>query len=54
MKPIIRGYKMWVLADMDGYNSKFDVYQGKAGAHQLLIMIKMMVSMGLVNKLSKL
>ena len=29
MKPIKRGYKMWVRADMDGYISKFDVYQGK-------------------------
>ena len=27
MKPIKRGYKMWVGADMDGYISKFDVYQ---------------------------
>ena len=24
---------MWVLADMDGYISKFYVYQGKAGAN---------------------
>ena len=24
---------MWVVADMDGYISKFDVYQGKAGAN---------------------
>ncbi len=30
MKPIKRGYKLWVRADMDGYISKFDVYQGKA------------------------
>ena len=29
MKPIKRGYKLWVRADMDGYISKFDVYQGK-------------------------
>ena len=29
MKPIKRGYKVWVRADMDGYISKFDVYQGK-------------------------
>ena len=29
MKPIKRGYKLWVKADMDGYISKFDVYQGK-------------------------
>ena len=28
MKPIKRGYKLWVRADMDGYISKFDVYQG--------------------------
>ena len=33
MKPIKRGYKMWVLADMDGYISKFDIYQGKAGSN---------------------
>ena len=33
MKPIKRGYKMWVLADMDGYIFKFDVYQGKGGAN---------------------
>ena len=33
MKPIKRSYKMWVLADMDGYISKFDVYQGKAGTN---------------------
>ena len=31
MKPIKRGYKLWVIADMDGYISKFDVYQGKNG-----------------------
>ena len=30
MKLIKRGYKMWVRADMDGYISRFDVYQGKA------------------------
>ena len=29
MKPIKRGYKLWVSADMDGYISKFDVYQGR-------------------------
>ena len=29
MKPIKCGYKMWVRADMDGYISKFDMYQGK-------------------------
>lgn len=29
MKPIKRGYKLWMRADMDGYISKFDVYQGK-------------------------
>lgn len=33
MKPIKRGYKLWVRADMDGYISKFDVYQGKADAN---------------------
>jgi hypothetical protein len=32
MKPIKRGYKLWVRADMDGYISKFEVYQGKATA----------------------
>ena len=30
MKPIKHGYKLWVRADMDGYISKFDVYQGKS------------------------
>ena len=29
MKPIKRGYKLWVREDLDGYISKFDVYQGK-------------------------
>lgn len=29
MKPVKRGYKLWMRADMDGYISKFDVYQGK-------------------------
>ena len=29
MKPIKRGYKLWMRADMDGYITKFDVYQGK-------------------------
>ena len=29
MKPIKRGYKLWARADLDGYISKFDVYQGK-------------------------
>ena len=29
MKPIKRGYKLCVRADMDGYISKFDVYQLK-------------------------
>ena len=29
MKPIKRGYKMWMRIDMDGYISKFDVYQRK-------------------------
>ena len=28
-KPIKRGYKLWMQADMDGYISRFDVYQGK-------------------------
>ena len=28
-KTIKRGYKLWVRADMDGYVSKFNVYQGK-------------------------
>ena len=28
-KPIKRGYKLWMRADMDGYISRFDVYQGK-------------------------
>ena len=29
MKPIKRGFKLWSLADMDGYLYKFNVYQGK-------------------------
>lgn len=29
MKPIKRGYKLWMRADPDGYISKFDIYQGK-------------------------
>ena len=29
MKPIKRGYKLRVIVDMDGYISKFDVYQGR-------------------------
>ena len=29
VKPIKRGFKMWVRADSDGYISKFEVYQGK-------------------------
>ena len=29
MKRIKKGYKLWVRADMDGYISKFDVYQGR-------------------------
>lgn len=30
MKPIKRGYKLWMRADMDGYISKLDVYQGRS------------------------
>ena len=33
MKPIKHCCKMWVVADMDRYISKFDVYQVKAGAN---------------------
>lgn len=29
MKPIKRGYKLWSMADMDGYLYKFEIYQGK-------------------------
>ena len=29
MKPMKRGFKLWVRSDMDGYISKLDVYQGK-------------------------
>lgn len=29
MKPIKRGYKLWCLADQNGYVSRFSVYQGK-------------------------
>ena len=34
MKPIKRGYKLWMRADMDGYISKFDVYQGRNTMHR--------------------
>ena len=30
MKPIKRGYKLWCLADNDGYVYKFEVYEGKS------------------------
>ena len=29
MKPIKRGYKLWYLADNDGYIVKFYIYTGK-------------------------
>ena len=29
MKPIKRGFELWVRADMNRYISKFDVYQGR-------------------------
>ncbi|XP_016659397.1 piggyBac transposable element-derived protein 3-like [Acyrthosiphon pisum] len=29
MKPIKRGYKLWCIADQNGYIMKFTVYQGK-------------------------
>lgn len=29
LKPIKRGYKVWMLADKSGYCLKFDVYTGK-------------------------
>ena len=28
-KAIKRGYKLWMIADIDGYINKFDLYQGK-------------------------
>ncbi|XP_047138546.1 piggyBac transposable element-derived protein 3-like [Hydra vulgaris] len=28
-KPIKRGYKLWSMADMDGYLFRFEIYQGK-------------------------
>ncbi|XP_044742044.1 piggyBac transposable element-derived protein 1-like [Chrysoperla carnea] len=31
MKPVKRGYKLWILADKCGFVKKFDVYQGKTG-----------------------
>mgnify|MGYP001799727235 CR=1 FL=1 len=34
IKPIKRGYKVWVRADMSGYITKFDVYQGKGTTEQ--------------------
>lgn len=30
-KPIIRGYKVWMLCGSSGYNLKFEVYTGKKG-----------------------
>lgn len=30
-KPIKRGYKVWVMADMSGYALKFQIYTGKIG-----------------------
>ena len=36
MKPIKWGYKLWVRADLDGYVSKCDVYQGKHQSEELL------------------
>lgn len=36
MKPIKWGYKLWVRADLDGYISKFDVYQGKHKSEELV------------------
>lgn len=29
MKPIKRGYKIWYLADQNGYIKNFQIYQGK-------------------------
>lgn len=29
MKPVKRGYKVWILADKSGYCLKIDVYTGK-------------------------
>ena len=37
MKPIKRGYKLWVRADMDGYISKFDIYQGRNTCQKIII-----------------
>ena len=36
MKPIKRGYKIWAKADMDGYMSKFSMYQCKKGEIETL------------------
>ena len=35
MKPIKQGYKLWSMADMDGYLYKFSVYQGKNGQNDI-------------------
>lgn len=31
LKPIKRGYKVWVRADDNGYTSEFEIYTGKSG-----------------------
>ena len=31
MKPVKRGYKVWLRADESGYISKFQIYSGKVG-----------------------
>ena len=31
MKPVKRGFKVWMLADSNGYVSTFEVYTGKKG-----------------------
>ena len=33
MKPIKRGYKLWSMADMDGYLYNFEIYRGKNQEH---------------------
>jgi len=30
LKPIKRGYKLWAIADQEGYVLQFELYQGKA------------------------
>ena len=52
MKPIRREYKMWCVADNDGYVYKFEVYTGKTFWKRALLKILVWQAMLLsVNQL---